>query len=151
MAVYQVTKIIHFCYGHRLLHYDGMCRHPHGHNGKVEITLESPKLDHRGMVVDFSDISKRIKTWIDKTLDHRMILNREDSSMIEFLKREGEPFVALNENPTAENIAKFIFEYASAEGFPVKRVTLWESESSFAVFENKKSKKRDGSPSENRP
>ncbi len=133
--MYQVTKIIHFCYGHRLLNYDGMCRHPHGHNGRVEILLESEKLDSRGMVVDFSDISRVVKKWIDTTLDHRMILNEKDS-MIEYLKKTGEPHYILKENPTAENIAKLIFEYARSQKFPVKKVTLWETENSFADYQD---------------
>ena len=43
--MYQVVKEIHFCYGHRLMNYDGKCAHPHGHNGKIEIELAAPKLD----------------------------------------------------------------------------------------------------------
>ena len=39
--MYRVTREIHFCYGHRLLNYDGKCRHLHGHNGKAVITLEA--------------------------------------------------------------------------------------------------------------
>ena len=35
--MFSVTKRIEFCYGHRLLNYDGVCRHPHGHNAVVEI------------------------------------------------------------------------------------------------------------------
>ena len=131
--MYAVTKIIHFCYGHRLLNYQGMCQHPHGHNGRVEILLESEKLDNRGMVVDFSDISQIIKKWIDNTLDHRMLLKKEDS-LIPFLKQNNEPFYMMQENPTAENIAKLIYEYAHSQNFPVKKVTLWETESSFATY-----------------
>ena len=52
---YRVTVQIHFCYGHRLLDYVGPCAHPHGHNGLVEIELESDSLDSRGMVFDFAD------------------------------------------------------------------------------------------------
>ena len=58
---YRVTVQIHFCYGHRLLDYDGACAHPHGHNGLVEIALESDALDHRGMVFDFGDVKRDVK------------------------------------------------------------------------------------------
>ncbi len=131
--MYQVTKIIHFCYGHRLLNYEGMCQHPHGHNGRVEILLESKKLDNRGMVVDFSDISRIVKKWIDSTLDHRMLLKTGDP-LITFLKQNNEPYFTLGENPTAENIAKLIYEYTRSQKFPVKQVTLWETENSFASY-----------------
>ena len=38
--MFRITREIHFCYGHRLLNYDGKCRHLHGHNGKAQIVLE---------------------------------------------------------------------------------------------------------------
>ena len=39
--MYSVTKRIDFCYGHRLLDYEGVCRHPHGHNAVVEYLLST--------------------------------------------------------------------------------------------------------------
>ena len=39
--MYSVTRLIQFCYGHRLMDYSGKCKHPHGHNGKIEVTIES--------------------------------------------------------------------------------------------------------------
>ena len=131
--MYSVTKEIHFCYGHRLLHYSGKCKHLHGHNGKVEVELRSNRLDKRAMVYDFSDIGRVIKTWIDKTLDHTMILNDKDP-IISDLKKRKERFMTIKTNPTAEAIAKMIYDYAVSEGFPVHRVTLWETASSFATY-----------------
>ena len=46
----------------------------------------------------------------------------------------GEPFVELDVNPTAENIAKLIFDRAAEHGLPVIEVTLWETENSFAAY-----------------
>ena len=40
--MYSVTKRIEFCYGHRLLDYDGVCKHPHGHNAIAEIEVRTP-------------------------------------------------------------------------------------------------------------
>lgn len=131
--MYTVTKEIHFCYGHRLLNYDGACRHLHGHNGKIEVELESQKLDHRGMVVDFGDISRVIKKWVDDTLDHTMILAKGDP-LIGVLKERGERFYTMDQNPTAEAIARLIYEYAVSQKFPVTKVTLWETASSFAAY-----------------
>ena len=136
-AAYRVTKEIFFCYGHRLLNYDGKCRHLHGHNGKVVVTLQADRLDHLGMVVDFSEVKRRIGRWIDDNLDHRMLLHRDDPVIPDLVKR-GELFVTLDVNPTAENIAKLIFDYAQAQGFPVVEVKLWETEDSFAVYRPKK-------------
>ena len=132
-ATFRVTKEIHFCYGHRLLDYAGKCRHLHGHNGKAVVTLEAPALDRLGMVVDFSDVKRVLGKWIDDHLDHRMLLHRDDPIIPE-LTRTGEPFVTLDVNPTAENIARLIFRQARASGLPVVEVTLWETENSFATY-----------------
>ncbi len=131
--MYRVTRDIYFCYGHRLMNYQGKCQHPHGHNGKAQIELESEGLDARGMVFDFGDIKAAIQTWIDTHLDHRMILRRDDP-MVEFLKNSGEPYFVMEENPTAEAIAKMIFDQAVRCGFPVAEVRLWETEQSFATY-----------------
>ena len=132
--MYAVTKIIHFCYGHRLLNYEGKCRDLHGHNGKVEIELASERLDARGMVRDFNEIKRSIQTWIDRELDHKMLLNRQDP-ILPALQRAGEAVFVMEANPTAEAIAQLIFEYADSQGFPAAAVRLWETESSVAAYQ----------------
>jgi len=131
--MFRVTREIHFCYGHRLLNYDGKCRHLHGHNGKAVIALEAPSLDALGMVVDFATLKRVVGAWIDATFDHRMILHRDDPTL-PFLRGQNEPVCVVDVNPTAENIAKMIFDFVKSQGFPVVEVTLWETESSFATY-----------------
>ena len=131
--MYRVTQEIDFCYGHRLLNYDGKCKKLHGHNGRAVIVLEGLNLDERGMLVDFSDIKNSLRTWIDDELDHKMILHREDPT-IPFLEELGEPIYLVDSNPTAEHIAKLIYQQAQMEGFPIKEVTLWETSKSFATY-----------------
>ena len=111
--MYRVTKTIRFCYGHRLLNYEGKCRHLHGHNGRVEIELSAETLDRRGMVVDFEEIKRAVQSWIDATLDHTMLLNEADP-LIPVLKDAGERCHLMLTNPTAEAIAKLIFEHTQA-------------------------------------
>ena len=62
-----------------------------------------------------------------------MLLHRDDPVIPE-LRRQGEPFVVLDVNPTAENIAKLIYDHAAGQGLPVIEVTLWETENSFATY-----------------
>jgi len=131
--MYSVTKIIHFCYGHRLLHYQGKCRYLHGHNGKVEIELSSERLDQRGMVRDFEEIKRTIQRWIDETLDHTMLL-RKDDPIAKLLRTRKERLFLMETNPTAESIAKLIFDYAKRARFPVTAVRFWETPHSFAVY-----------------
>lgn len=130
---YSVTKLIQFCYGHRLLNYDGKCRFLHGHNGTVEIELTAGSLDKRGMVRDFTEIKQVVQAWIDEELDHKMILCRRDA-IVPTLKERSEPVFLMDENPTAEAIAKLIFDYATSQGFPVSSVRLWETDRSFATY-----------------
>ncbi len=131
--MFRVTRQIDFCYGHRLLNYDGKCRYLHGHNGRAVITIESASLDQRGMVMDFSDIKKDISQWIDDQLDHRMILNRQDA-VVPVLQEMGEPLFLIDSNPTAENIAKVIYDYAVSREYPVVEVRLWETPNCYATY-----------------
>jgi len=131
--MFSVTREITFCYGHRLLDYNGKCRHLHGHNGRAVITLATPELDELGMVVDFSRLKRVVGSWIDETLDHKMLLHRDDP-VLAFLQKQGEPVHVLDVNPTAENIARLIFEFTASQGFPVVEVKLWETETCFAAY-----------------
>ena len=131
--MYRVTREIRFCYGHRLLNHDGKCRHLHGHNGRAVITLEGAQLDPLGMVVDFGRIKEVVSAWIDETLDHTMLLHKDDP-VLSFLRRQGEPVYVMDVNPTAENIARLIFDFTAAQGFPVVEVQLWETDQCFASY-----------------
>jgi len=131
--MYLVTKRIEFCYGHRLLDYDGVCKHPHGHNAVAEIDVRTDRLDARNMVADFSDIKRLVKGWIDRELDHKMIL-RHDDPLVVPLKELGEPMYLLESNPTVERIARLIFEKTAELGFHVVSVRVWETPSSFAAY-----------------
>jgi 6-pyruvoyltetrahydropterin/6-carboxytetrahydropterin synthase len=133
VPMFRVTKEIHFCYGHRLLNYAGKCRFLHGHNGKAVVTVETESLDALGMVIDFSVLKAEIGKWIDDSLDHRLLLNEADPIIPE-LRRQGEPFVTLNANPTAETIARLIYEQCERRALPVVEVTLWETENSYATY-----------------
>ncbi len=131
--MYKVTKLISFSYGHRLMDYNGKCAHPHGHNGRVEIDLAADTLDSRGMVVDFDDIKRNIKTWVDEKLDHQMIL-RKDDPLLSWLKQNKEPYFIMDDNPTAECLAKLIYHMAKEKGFSAVEVRFWETETSFAAY-----------------
>ena len=131
--MFQVSREIDFCYGHRLLGYQGKCEHLHGHNGRVLITIQTSELDERGMVLDFSEIKRTISRWIDEHLDHRMLLSAEDP-LVPVLEKAGEPMFLISVNPTAENIARLICQYATDQKFPVVEVRLWETPGCFATY-----------------
>jgi 6-pyruvoyltetrahydropterin/6-carboxytetrahydropterin synthase len=134
--MFRVSREIDFCYGHRLLNYAGKCKYLHGHNGRAIITIESATLDERGMVLDFSDIKNVVSAWIDDKLDHRMLLQKTDSA-VPILQQMGEPLFLMDENPTAENIARLIFDFTASRGFPIVECQLWETPRCFATYRGK--------------
>jgi 6-pyruvoyltetrahydropterin/6-carboxytetrahydropterin synthase len=85
------------------------------------------------MVIDFGDINRIVKTWIDQELDHKMLLCKDDP-MLKVLQQLNEPCFIMDNNPTAENIAKLIYDYAVSQGLKVSQVRLWETITSFASY-----------------
>lgn len=132
--MYRVVKQISFSYGHRLLDYEGKCAHLHGHNAVVEIELAGPELDERGILVDFGDVAAALHDFVRRNLDHRMLL-RDDDPLADLLESRGEPVYRMSGNPTAENLARLLFEEARRRGLPVERVRFWETPRSCAEYE----------------
>ena len=85
------------------------------------------------MVRDFTEIKRAIQGWIDAHLDHKMILCRHDP-VLPLLRKMREPLYVIDANPTAENLAKLIYDHTKRLGFPVTSVRLWETDSSFATY-----------------
>lgn len=131
--MHRISKDIRFCYGHRLMHHGGRCRHLHGHNGRATIVLETEVLDAQGMVRDFGDIETTVGRWLDEQIDHVCLLH-EDDPLVPLLREAGERFHAVPFHPTAENLARMIFEQARAAGLPVVEVALWETDTACARY-----------------
>ena len=85
------------------------------------------------MVVDFSDIKRIVKGWIDRELDHKMILRRDDS-LVQPLQVLGEPVYLLDSNPTVERIARLIYDEGRALGINIVTIRVWETPASFASY-----------------
>ena len=88
---HTIVKRLHFCYGHRLMDYDGKCAQPHGHNGILEVELSSEELDSRGMVYDFTEVKEHIQEFLDREIDHKMLL------------REGDPIISALQGVSIDN------------------------------------------------
>jgi 6-pyruvoyltetrahydropterin/6-carboxytetrahydropterin synthase len=131
--MFSVTQELPFCYGHRLLGHPGKCGRLHGHNGLARIILRSERLDAQGMVADFDAIERAMRAFLEESIDHRLLLQRSDP-LVPALRAAGEPFVAVDFNPTAENIARHLFEHARRAGFPVVEVQLVEQQGSIASY-----------------
>jgi 6-pyruvoyltetrahydropterin/6-carboxytetrahydropterin synthase len=86
--------------GHRLLHHDGKCSRPHGHNYEITVSVTG-SLTEEGWVVDKGDITSIIDEW-----DHRFLLERGDPLIEAFDQSgDGDAVVVLDHPPTAEVMA----------------------------------------------
>ncbi len=120
--MYKLKVISFFSAGHSLRGYRGKCEALHGHNWKVEITVNSTKLDPLGMVKDFKDL-KGIVHKVLEDLDHRYLND------LDYFKRH---------NPSSEEIARYIFLRLKEEIRPwrlrIREVCVWETETSCACY-----------------
>ncbi len=120
--MYELTIISDFAAAHNLRFYEGECERLHGHNWKVEATVAGRKLDRIGLAMDFKAL-KRILEDILERLDHKYL-------------NEIMPFD--RENPSSENIARYIFNQfkkdIKGKGIKVARVRVWESDNAAATY-----------------
>jgi 6-pyruvoyltetrahydropterin/6-carboxytetrahydropterin synthase len=121
--MFEVTIEESFAAGHALRNYRGKCENVHGHNYRCQLTLEGEQLDSIGLLVDFVELKKVVHAVLDR-LDHQWL-------------NDFPPFDALN--PSAENIAKYIFDEVS-EGLKTRAevrvglVRLWETDTASATY-----------------
>lgn len=114
----SVTRRIEFDAGHRLVGHESKCAYLHGHRYAIEVTARASDTDDLGRVIDFGVLKGEIGWWIDDRLDHNMILNPDDplvpTDVGERVRIFGTraPFIMPRRwaNPTAENIARVIFQ-----------------------------------------
>lgn len=121
--MYELTVIVEFEAAHRIVDYPGKCDRLHGHNWIVEVTVAGEKVNALGMLIDFKDLKREVNRTIER-LDH-VYLNELDAFQ--------------EENPTAEHIAKYIFEQVGKSTLlggeiKIKSVKVWESPKSAVMY-----------------
>lgn len=128
-----VTKEITFSASHRLLEYDGACSNLHGHNYRLLMTLHGSELIE-GMVCDFSLLKNCMVGRVFDDYDHACIVNKEDTVMLDFLRANKMKHVILPGNPTAEVMARDIFQRMEFFGAKDLTITLYETDTSYTVY-----------------
>jgi 6-pyruvoyltetrahydropterin/6-carboxytetrahydropterin synthase len=121
--MFEVTIEQTFAAGHALRNYHGKCENVHGHNYRCQVTLEGGQLDHTGLLMDFVALKKTLQSVIDR-LDHQWL-------------NDFPPFDVLN--PSAENIAKYIYDEVNKgiggqADVRLGSVRLWETDTSSATY-----------------
>ena len=135
--MYQDRIELIFDAGHRLLKYKGKCESPHGHTFKAEVMLSSEKIDQMGFVVDFVELREKVGQWVDDNWDHAFLVNGRDDELLQALGllKEKRVFVFQDENPTAEVMAKYLYDHIhKMYGDLVSKVRIWESPHQYAEF-----------------
>ena len=117
LVVKKEFSSAHILHGH-----PGNCKRMHGHNWLVEAEVQGDNTNEIGMVIDFKDIKNNLKEIISM-LDHQFL-------------NDLEPFI--NENPTAENISKYIYKELSnninTDTIKVSKIKLWETNNSAVTY-----------------
>jgi len=122
--MYEVSVDDSFAAAHNLRGYKGKCEDLHGHNYKVRVTLAGKELDSTGLLYDFVHLKQVIQAVI-RSLDHKYL-------------NELKPFDVLN--PSAENIARYIYDEAARQlpsapnGAGIASITVWESDVTAATY-----------------
>jgi 6-pyruvoyltetrahydropterin/6-carboxytetrahydropterin synthase len=124
--MFELTIQAEFEAAHNLCNYPGKCHRLHGHNWRVEVTVRGTELDELGMIIDFTVLKAEVKTIIDR-LDHYYL---------------NELAVFKEINPTAEHIAKYIYDELVApltvKKVQIYQVKVWESPRSAVAYRPEK-------------
>jgi 6-pyruvoyltetrahydropterin/6-carboxytetrahydropterin synthase len=144
MTKIRVTKFYDFEMAHALWNYDGLCKNIHGHSYKLFVTvLGEPSLDKNdkknGMVIDFGDLKKIVKTEIIDRFDHSMVINKNapHEKLLE-LNEMYERHHVVDFQPTCENLVLHFVNIINPllpEGIILKNVKLYETASSSAEWD----------------
>lgn len=119
--MFEVSVEETFAAGHALRGYRGKCENVHGHNYRVQVTVEGGELDAIGMLVDFGEVKKLIRGVVAR-LDHQFI-------------NDLEPFTVIN--PSAENLAKYFYDEITGslpEPVWIAQVKVWETDITAATY-----------------
>jgi 6-pyruvoyltetrahydropterin/6-carboxytetrahydropterin synthase len=109
-----------FAAAHALRNYKGKCENVHGHNYRVQVGIEGEELDANGLLFDFTDLKKNLRA-TSEYLDHQNL-------------NQLKPFDEIN--PSAENIAKFIWDELQKDmkSRSIAYVRVWETDTSCATY-----------------
>lgn len=139
--MFIIKKEFKFCSAHQLIDsYTELCRGLHGHGYKVEIHLKGLVLDSTSCVVDFTEVKDKLKDYIDGFLDHSVMLPSSlPTEYIEMVMKYNKRVIIMLNNPSAENIARMIFNEVEErlgydKTYKLAKVVVWETDTSSAEY-----------------
>ncbi len=118
--MYTISVEAGFSAQHHLRFRDGALERPHKHEWAVRAHFAHPALDEVGMVLDFSRVREALES---------VVARLRGTDLNKHADLEGQ-------NPTAEFVAKYIFERLAGCGFSsIVRVEVTEAPGCVAIFE----------------
>lgn len=144
MSTIRITKQFSFETGHALYGYDGKCRNVHGHSYKLHVTvIGTPITDSNhvkfGMVIDFSDLKKIVKSKIVDVFDHATVFNKNTPhvELAKELEDRGHNILLVDYQPTSEMMIVDFAEMIKTElpsHIKLHSLKLQETDSSYAQW-----------------
>jgi 6-pyruvoyltetrahydropterin/6-carboxytetrahydropterin synthase len=137
MSTYRISKDFAFSAAHMLsgLPEDHQCSRLHGHNYKVRVVLEGP-LVPPGFVRDYGDLSL-FRRYLDDNFEHRFLgygdlyFNQPDTPYT------GAAILGVVQfNPTAENLAKYFYDWIKPRFPEVVAVGVSETDKTWAYYDS---------------
>jgi 6-pyruvoyltetrahydropterin/6-carboxytetrahydropterin synthase len=139
MKKQYLTRKGSFDSGHRVMNEKMKCFNMHGHTYIYELVFEFNEMEEIGYAIDFKEVKRVGCQWIDDILDHGMILNPHDVTVIDCAMETKSKLwlMSLNGkgqycNPSAENISKEVFLamdilFAKYNNLKIHSIKLWET------------------------
>ena len=137
--MYTLISEASFDSAHFLAQYEGKCRNIHGHRWTIKVEIYGEDLQEnascRGMLVDFGDLKKYLKELADY-YDHALIIEKDSMRelTLNVLKGDGFRIIEVEFRPTAENFAKYFYNYFKNKGFLVKNIFVYETLNNCATY-----------------
>lgn len=113
----ELSCTFRFAASHFLTKYHGKCENLHGHNYKIIVTIEGP-VKEDGMVLDFKEIKTIVKSQVIDKVDHTHLND-------------------LLENPSAENLAVWIWQELKEPLPQLKKIEVYETDDYKCTYEGK--------------
>lgn len=144
MPKIRITKQFSFETGHALYGYDGKCKNVHGHSYKLNVTVIGTPINDTsnvkyGMVIDFGDLKKIVKSEIVDKFDHATVFNRNTPhiELAKELESRDHDVILVEYQPTSENMVVDFAEKIKnrlPEHIKLHSLKLQETETSFAEW-----------------
>lgn len=137
--MYTLISEASFDSAHFLSGYEGKCKNIHGHRWTIKVEIYGETLQEngscRGMLLDFGELKKELKEIADY-FDHSLIIEKNTmrNLTLKALKEDGFRILEIDFRPTAEEFARYFYNYFKEKNFKIKQVIVYETPNNCATY-----------------